>query len=202
MQLPIDEEDEMRLPGFTLGQDLVSYVSHIRKLVFSKSEHQRVTVVLGNPSCDLDSFICSFVLSYFYNARPNATKHHETPIYVPVLNLPYIEKGELWRLRPEFGVAVRGAFDGLTPQDRQDHTEEEKEKHRRREQLLLEDLITVHELVNNDNTIPSLRRAFQTSSRWQDQKSEHKQDLILVDPGLQPTSIPQINNYTLADARV
>ena len=24
----------------------------------------------------------------------------------------------------------------------------------------------------------------------------------LPDPGLQPTSIPQINNYTLADARV
>ncbi|KAJ9661562.1 Exopolyphosphatase [Neophaeococcomyces mojaviensis] len=181
MQLPINEENKMRLPGFVLGQDLASYVSQIRKVVFSKSEHQRVTVIMGNPSCDLDSFICSFVLSYFYNARPNVTKHHETPIYVPVLNLPYVETGELWRLRPEFGVAIRGAFDGLTPQGRNDQTEEEKEKNRRREQSLLEELITIHELVNNDKTIPSLRRAFQTSSRWQDQKSSHKQDLILVD---------------------
>ena len=182
MQLPLEDEDEMRLPNFHLGQDLATYLSQIRKVVFSQTEHKNVTVVLGNPSCDLDSFICAFTLSYFYNARPNVTKHHAYPIYVPVLNLPYIETGDLWRLRPEFGVAIRGAFDGLTPQSKGEPSEETVEAQRRRDKELLEQLITIHELANNKKTLTSLQHAFRTSGRiGADDAKAEKVDVILVD---------------------
>ncbi|KAK5950075.1 Exopolyphosphatase [Knufia fluminis] len=196
MQLPLEDEDEMRLPGFSLGQDLTSYLSQIRKVVFSQTEHKHVTLVLGNPSCDLDSFICAFALSYFYNSRPNATRHHKNPIYVPVLNLPYIETEDLWRLRPEFGVAIRGAFDGLTPQSKLEQTQEAVEARRRREKTLLEQLVTVHELANNEKTLPSLRHAFQTSDRYKSEESHEKVDVILVDH-----NAPAIETITDEDIR-
>lgn len=195
MQLPLDEdEDEMKLPGFALGQDLTVYLQQIRKVVFGQTDVQHITVVLGNPSCDLDSFISAFVLSYFYNARPNASKHHKAPVYVPVLNLPYIETGDLWRLRSEFGVAIRGALDGLTPQSRSGVSKEEKEKTQRREQSLLEQLITIHELANNKKTLPLLQNAFKPSDIYKDSKADEQLDLILVDH-----NSPAIETITIQD---
>ncbi|KAK5096212.1 Exopolyphosphatase [Exophiala xenobiotica] len=196
MQLPLEDEDDMRLPGFSLGQDLTTYLSQIRKVVFSQTEHKHVTLVLGNPSCDLDSFISAFTLSYFYNSRPDATKHHKAPIYVPVLNLPYVETEDLWRLRPEFGVAIRGAFDGLTPQAKLEQTQEAVEARRRREKSLLGQLITLHELANNEKTLPSLRQAFQTSDRYRHGESQEKVDIILVDH-----NAPAIETVTDEDIR-
>lgn len=196
MQLPLDDEDEMRLPGFVLGQDLAVYMQQIRKIIFGQTDHQQVTVVLGNPSCDLDSFISAFVLSYFYNARPNASKHHKAPIYVPVLNLPYTETGDLWRLRPEFGVAIRGAFDGLTPQSQSGPSAEEKERTQRREQSLLEQLITIHELANNKKTVHLLQSAFKPSDVYKDNEINEKLDLILVDH-----NAPAIETVTREDDR-
>jgi len=196
MQLPLDDEDEMRLPGFSLGQDLNTYLSQVRKVVFSKTEHKHVTLVLGNPSCDLDSFISAFTLSYFYNSRPNASKYHKAPIYVPVLNLPYVEPEDLWRLRPEFGVAIRGAFDGLTPQAKQEQTQEAVEARQRRDKSLLGQLITVHELANSDDTLPILRQAFQTSDRYTPGESQEKVDVILVDH-----NAPAIETVTDEDIR-
>lgn len=195
MQLPFDDEDEMRLPGFVLGQDLAVYIQQLRKVVFGHS-NQQVTVVLGNPSCDLDSFISAFVLSYFYNARPNASKHHKAPIYVPVLNLPYSKTGDLWRTRPEFGVAIRGAFDGLTPQSQPGPSTEEKERSQRREQELLEQLITIHELANNKKTIHLLHSAFTPSDIYKDGELAEKLDLILVDH-----NAPAIETITREDDR-
>ena len=196
MQLPLGDEDEMRLPGLSLGQDLASYLSQLRKVVFSQTEHRHVTLVMGNPSCDLDSFISAFTLSYFYNSKPDSTKRHNSPIYVPVLNLPYVETGELWRLRPEFGVAIRGAFDGLTPQVKLEQTQEAVETRRWREKTLLEQLITVHELANNDMTLPNLRHAFQPSDRYRHDESHDKVDVILVDH-----NAPAIETVTDEDIR-
>lgn len=204
MQLPLDEEDEMKLPGFALGQDLSQYMQQIRKVVFGQTDHQRVTVVLGNPSCDLDSFISAFVLSYFYNARPNSLKHHKSPIYVPVLNLPFVEKNDLWRLRPEFGVAIRGALDGLTPESESKVSSEDKEKNQRREQSLLEQLITIHELVNNKNTLPALQKAFKPSDIYKDElqsrgsssSKDQRQDVILVDH-----NAPAVETITVEDTK-
>lgn len=205
MQLPFDREDEMRLPGFKVGQDLSVYLQQIRKVVFGQTEHQQVTVVLGNPSCDLDSFISAFVLSYFYNARPNTSKHHKNPIYVPVLNLPSVQKGDLWRLRPEFGVAIRGAFDGLTPEAESSSPSEDNEKVQRREQSLLEQIITIHELVHNDKTLPLLRKAFKPSDickndtesgESQSRPEDEQLDVILVDH-----NAPAIETIAIQDTK-
>lgn len=196
MQLPIDDEDEMRLPKFHLGQDLALYLTQIRQTVFSKTEHRKVTVVLGNQSCDLDSFICAFSLSYFYNARSNITKHHNYPIYIPVLNLPYVEAAELWRLRPEFGVAIRGAFDGLTPQSDTSRSKETTEADQQREKTLLEQLITIHELANNEDTIPVLKHAFTPSGKVTERLQDEKLDVILVDH-----NAPAIETITDEDLR-
>lgn len=186
----------MRLPDFRLGQDLATYLAQIRKVVFSGSKHQHVTLVLGNPSCDLDSFISAFTLSYFYNARPDPSKYHQHSIYVPVLNLPFVDKGDLWRLRPEFGVAFRGAFDGLTPTSTKDLSKQNADDHRQREQKLLERMITVHELANTKNTIPSLRQAFQPSERLDNTISHDKIDVILVDH-----NAPAVENINLEDLK-
>ncbi|KAK5571233.1 Exopolyphosphatase [Exophiala xenobiotica] len=88
----------------------------------------RTTLVMGNPSADLDSFISAVVLSYFYNLRSSQSRmmgdddrannkngqtsdrsksKSKSRIFVPILNLPGVRANELWRLRPEFGVALR-----------------------------------------------------------------------------------------------
>lgn len=181
MQLPLQDDNEMRLPNFRLGDDLLSYLSSIRKVVFSQTEHKDVTLVLGNSSCDLDSFICAFTLSYFYNAKPDATKHHRHPIFVPVLNLPFIQTGDLWRLRPEFGVAVRGAVDGLSSQTNARPSDDIVKAQQDRDKTLLEHLITIHELSTSDNTISSLKHAFAPSGHFPATSSTSKVDVILVD---------------------
>ena len=196
MQLPIEEDEEMRLPGFHLGQDLSSYMAALRKVLFSPNNDTRVTVVLGNPSCDLDSFICAFVLSYFYNGRANPSKHHQHPIYVPVLNLPFIEAKDLWRLRPEFGVAMKCAFDGLTPQSSFDNEESLQQEYQRKYQKVTEQLFTVHELANNESTASSLRQVFQPSRQSDPNAHHEKQDVVLVDH-----NAPAIETINQADLR-
>ncbi|KAK5071626.1 Exopolyphosphatase [Lithohypha guttulata] len=191
------DEDEMRLPNFHLGQDIITYLTNIRKVVFSQTQHRDVTIILGNPSCDLDSILCAFTLSYFYNARPNASKHHRNPIYVPVLNLPFIHTGDLWRLRPELGVAVRGAVDGLTPQSEDGPSTEVKAREQQRDKTLLENLITIHELANNEKTLPALKKAFAPSDHFTTTKSTDKVDVILVDhnaPSIESINEEDIEN--------
>ena len=115
---------------------------------------------------------------------------------MPVLNLPYVETGDLWRLRPEFGVAIRAAFDGLTPHTKLEQSQEAVEARRRREKSLLEQLITVHELANNDKALPSLRQAFQPSDRYRHSELQEKLDVILVDH-----NAPAIETVTDEDIR-
>ncbi|KAK5193972.1 Exopolyphosphatase [Exophiala xenobiotica] len=95
----------------------------------------RTTLVMGNPSADLDSFISAVVLSYFYNLRSSQSRmmgdddrannkngqtsdrsksKSKSRIFVPILNLPGVRANELWRLRPEFGVALRLALGETT----------------------------------------------------------------------------------------
>ncbi|KAK5049990.1 hypothetical protein LTR84_004109 [Exophiala bonariae] len=117
---------------------LSTYLSRLRTTVFpdsiyglqssiatplrsSQINNKNVTLVMGNPSADLDSFISAVVLSYFYNHRQSrtaagTTKHSESSapiaptLYVPILNLPAVRSGDLWRQRPEFAVALKIAL--------------------------------------------------------------------------------------------
>lgn len=76
--------------------------------VYKNSAGRPLTVVLGNTSADLDSFISAVVFAHFHSKKGT----QEQRIYVPVLNLTEISSSELWRLRPEFGTALRLAVYG------------------------------------------------------------------------------------------
>lgn len=117
---------------------LSTYLSRLRGTIFPHSStgirsslatpprssqlgNKNVTLVMGNPSADLDSFISAVVLSYFYNRNQSrvaatSTKHTESSLstaptlYVPILNLPAVRSGDLWRQRPEFAVALKIAL--------------------------------------------------------------------------------------------
>lgn len=170
----------MLVPKFNIGMDISTYLSHIRRVVFCKRDTGAVVVVLGNPSCDLDSFVCSLVLSYFYNGG-DLTKTTKQTLFVPVLNLPDVRAKDLWRFRPEFGVALRGAIDNLTPQSRELDSKQHRQHLQDRDRSLLEQLITIHEITDNDSSLHALRQAFRPSTHPRLSEDTKKQDLILVD---------------------
>jgi hypothetical protein len=64
-----------------------------------------LTIVLGNPSADLDSFISAVVYAYFCSAP--LRKDNPKRWFIPVLNLPTTPACDLWRLRPEFATALK-----------------------------------------------------------------------------------------------
>lgn len=93
------------------------------------------TIVLGNPSADLDSFISAVVYAYFYSLSPQNESHKRK--FVPLLDLPTTSSGELWRLRPEFGTALRLAQSSATEDNLGSDAKKNKEK------SLLEQLVTI-----------------------------------------------------------
>ena len=83
-----------------------SFLSSARETLLSgPAGIENQTMVLGNSSADLDSFISSILYAYCY-ARSESTSRTR-PSHLPLLNLSDTRSGELWRLRPEFGVAMR-----------------------------------------------------------------------------------------------
>src|SRR5438046_1240105 len=64
------------------------------------------TIVLGNPSADLDSFVSAVVYAYFCSAAAVAPSDGAKRWFIPVLNLPTTPASDLWRLRPEFAAAL------------------------------------------------------------------------------------------------
>lgn len=101
------------------------------------------TLVLGNPSCDLDSFISATIYSFFHSwvARSSRAPH----LHIPILNLPSIPSSKLWRLRPEFGTALRLALYGQEKGER-DRAEDA-------DQGLLENLLTIADIRSTDSSL-------------------------------------------------
>lgn len=76
--------------------------------MFSPPSAAPFTLVTGNASCDLDSLISAVLYAYFHSASNQAPSR----TYVPLLNLPSVPATDLWRLRPEFGTALKLATGG------------------------------------------------------------------------------------------
>jgi hypothetical protein len=91
-----------------MPNSLTSFLRLTAEAVFNSSASQPLTVVLGNTSADLDSFISAVIFAYFHTKKPSS----ESRIYVPLLNLTDVSSSELWRLRPEYGTALRLAVYG------------------------------------------------------------------------------------------
>lgn len=96
------------------------------------------TIVLGNPSADLDSFISAVVYAYFYSA--SCQKQNPKRLYIPLLNLPTTPARDLWRIRPEFGTALKLAQRPIIEHDVSDTSKDDNIK------ILLEQLVTIADI--------------------------------------------------------
>lgn len=142
---------------------LPKFLRLARDAVFKPSTSRPLTIVLGNTSADLDSFISAVVFAYFHTSNSS----NDSRIYVPLLNLTDVPSSDLWRLRPEYGTALRLAVYG--PED---------ESGKDAEKTLLQDLITLADIRAHSKSV--LHATFMTDSQSTEVKQD-KQDTILVD---------------------
>ncbi|KAL8689054.1 MAG: hypothetical protein Q9218_005191 [Villophora microphyllina] len=83
---------------------LRAFLSHAKScLATAVKTAEKVTLVVGNESADLDSLTSSILYAYLRSLSP--PQNAFTPIYVPLLNIPAADI----RLRPEFEVVLRHA---------------------------------------------------------------------------------------------
>ncbi|KIW99267.1 uncharacterized protein Z519_00930 [Cladophialophora bantiana CBS 173.52] len=179
---------------------MTSYLSRMRNLVLgggvaSKSSHpvngvsQRLVLVMGNPSADLDSFVSTVETSFWYNLAADNAAHPRKTAYVPILNLPSVKASDLWRLRPEFGVALRLAL-GESPDivGKGGRTQGKTD--------VLKELITIADIMDDEGS--ALHKLFldAKNSETQSSDSTEKQSLFLVDHN--SPSIPGFSNETIS----
>ena len=145
------------------------------------------TVVLGNQSADLDSFICAVVYSYFYTQLSRRNGHGR--LFVPLLNLPTTQSCELWRLRPEFATALRSAErrTAINQQNRSD------DRHRDEDKKTLEQLVTIADIRASAQA--PLHLLFTDGPSSTSGPSEDKTQFVLVDHNA--LSIPTLSTDSL-----
>jgi exopolyphosphatase len=122
------------------------------------------TIVLGNPSADLDSFVSAVVYAYFCSA--SLQREDPKRLFIPLLNLPTTSARDLWRLRPEFGTALKLAQKPVVGQDGSEMPRDENNKG------FLEQLMTVADVRSASKSTPI--------SLFSD-RPNGKNDYVLVD---------------------
>jgi exopolyphosphatase len=162
-----------------MGSPLTLFLASVRKTALSthKSPSTRFTLVLGNPSCDLDSFVSSVVFSFFHSQNVRRQNQGVEHVYVPLMNLPTVQSAELWRLRPEFGTALSLA--ARTTGDAELLSGEERHEAARG---LLKNLITIADLTSTSSSPLSatfVKGEGQIGSS--SSENEQKQAVVLVD---------------------
>ncbi|KIX98621.1 uncharacterized protein Z520_05922 [Fonsecaea multimorphosa CBS 102226] len=180
-------------------RSLTTYFSSMRSLVLSSSGasskssqafkgiSQKPVLVMGNPSADLDSFVSAVVTSFCYNlaaGNGNAT-HANKPTYIPILNLPSVRASDLWRLRPEFGVAMRLAL-GESPET------VGKEGREQGKTDALKELITIGDIKTDEGS--ALHKLFVDSGN--PDATNERQPLFLVDHNA--PAIPGVSDQAIA----
>ncbi|KAL8750792.1 MAG: hypothetical protein Q9184_006295 [Pyrenodesmia sp. 2 TL-2023] len=87
-----------------LRNSLRAFLSHAKKsLRTAIQSSQRITLVAGNESADLDSLTSSILYAYIRSLNP--PRNAFAPLYIPLLNLPAADIS----LRPEFEALFRHA---------------------------------------------------------------------------------------------
>lgn len=183
-----------------VNMSLLSFLQAARDAVLSESEGTdgKSTLVLGNSSCDLDSFVSSVVLSYFYDRETRKDQNHARPSYVPLLNLPTTPARELWRLRPEFGtalcLAVEEDVESKSPSSQGDGQTEIHKK-------LLANLTTLADLSESSTAAKSFSaltnsKSSQKEEEGQGQQQQQQLPVILVDH-----NAPSISNVSSEDLK-
>jgi exopolyphosphatase len=147
-----------------------------------------LTIVLGNPSADLDSFISAVVYAYFCSAP--LRKDNPKRWFIPVLNLPTTPACDLWRLRPEFATALKLAEGRPVEHGSRSAVKDENNR------VLLGQLITISDIHSASKATPiSLFSNLQAHSS---SGSSEKNDYVLVDhnaPTIPTLSIEDLNRH-------
>jgi exopolyphosphatase len=131
-----------------MASSLSAFLSSTRAACLRGSSNT-FAIVLGNPSADLDSFISAVVYAYFCSASLQREDHKR--LFIPLLNLPTTPARDLWRLRPEFGAALKLAQKPAVGQDLSEISKDENNKG------LLEQLVTVADVRSaSQSTLISL----------------------------------------------
>ena len=172
-----------------MAGSLSSFLRVARDSAFKKSTSRPLTAVLGNTSADLDSFISAVIFAYFHSRR---SENGETRFYIPLLNLADVPSQDLWRLRPEYGTAMRLAVQGQQHDAYEEAISENKKS-------LLKDLTTIADIRGD-----SCCRLYSVFSEKPDTDVQmmSKEDIILVDhnalqvPGLTPNMLSSRFNLT------
>ena len=165
---------------------LTNFLSNVRSTVLgpSTAATKSSTLVLGNPSADLDSFVSALILSYCYSRRQNAKNR----LFLPLINLSGVPSSDLWRLRPEFGTALRLAHEYKSSGE-QDQGQQDQER------FLLSQLITIRDLQHNDNT-----SSWFPSESSDGSPQQPFEDVILVDHNA--PAIPAVSSSVLSNLKV
>jgi exopolyphosphatase len=144
------------------------------------------TLVLGNPSCDLDSFISATVYSYFHSKANRS--HQSARLHIPILNLPSISSSDLWRMRPEFGTALRLALHGQDAGDKNFAKDVDK--------CLLENLLTISDIRSTSSS--SFKYLFSDNTRPAARGPAGKISVVLVDHNALSIPLPNMSTSEIS----
>lgn len=163
----MENEDNLFINNFTYLRQLRYLFSHSNKL-------SEIIYILGNNTCDLDSSICSYLLSIALNIKSETIIYdneqnpklnfNSSKIYLPVLN---IERGTL-----PFRVDVKYAFDKYG-------IEENDFWYISDEYLTKENLFQYSNFISNNN------------------KNKIKSSIILVDHNLLIEKLDYLSNFVI-----
>lgn len=167
-----------------MASPLLHFLSQARSTLLRPSASTPpipLTLVLGNPSCDLDSFISATVFSFLYSQASSGSR--SARLFVPLLNLPSTPASELWRLRPEFGTALRLAVNGLAGDDEREDAD----------RSLLGSLVTISDIRSSSSS--PLHKLFTKSTTT---NPPQKTSVILVDHNVLSIPIVEIPPSAMA----
>lgn len=192
----ISESDQIMPPVRFLR--LLPYLDLVRDAAYTPAQlwlgkPPSLTMVMGNPSADLDSFVSAVILAYFHNSGvPGGSpmyrirksldpQHSSRQFYMSLINMPKTSsQSDLKRLRPEFGVALKEAF--KVGNERKSDVKWANEKPDEVGAYLCKKLLTTYDLVKYDQAFQTFKIRFEPASNEDnDRQPECKQPLILVD---------------------
>ena len=113
---------------------LLVFLSSTRSFALSSTPKKPFTLVLGNASADLDSAFSAITYAY---CKSNAK---ESNLHIPLINLSNVPSSDLWRLRAEYGTALRQAVNYNNGDDEQNKA------------LLADHLTTIADIIDNPNS--------------------------------------------------
>lgn len=163
-----------------------SFLSHARKETLrsvrnSSRSTPNYTIILGNSSADIDSYVSALLLSYFCSRESKDQESGSDEDFIPILNLPNVPASDLYRLRPELGTVLRLAANHHQS-TKQGATGEDDDKAKEEEKELLGNVITIDDIRSAQSSalFPYFSKDRDPSAPYNPPKRQ-RQPIVLVD---------------------